>query len=304
MPRFARARPVDILDGTVDYLAETREGPVGVVDRWKRDEQGSPSAIVIAQGWFGRRRFEIPIDQVIEIDHEDRRVLLAPAAAPPESRGLLRQPVAGERVRTANGDTAPPPPGLGPQPVLCGVAEDLHAPVVVRIAARFARALAAPLILAHVTQADFPPGISAAAYGQARLLEEQHEHADEFTDNLIMISGLAPTTPVKRIIGRGTAAETLEQLAEIERAQLLVIGTTGKGSLATLLKGSVSHHVSSHAPCPVVLVPPRLSIATDEEAEETASELPDEATLGLSRTDWQPHRMSRRASTTLPPTVK
>jgi hypothetical protein len=109
MPRLARSRPADILDATVDYLAQTPDGPVGIVDGWKRNEQGRASAIIIAQGWFGRRRFEIPIDKLIEIDHKKRRVVLAPAAAPPEPTGLLHRLVAPERGRTANETTTTRP---------------------------------------------------------------------------------------------------------------------------------------------------------------------------------------------------
>jgi len=275
MPLFPRPRPADIFDGTVDYLAQTPEGPVGIVDGWKRDAQNRPSAIIIAQGWFGRRRFEIPIDKLIEIDHEERRVVLAPAAAPLEPAGLFHE------------TTTKRPQGLDqPGPVLCGVAEDSHAAMVVAVAAQLARALGAPLVFAHATLADLPPGVSAAADGQARLLEEERGHANEFIDTLLL-SALTRGTDVKRIIARGTPAETLERLAHTEGAQLLVIGTTGKGSLGTLLRGSVSKHLTSHAPCPVVLIPPKLSTCTDDdEADETLRDLPHEAGLGMSRTDW------------------
>ena len=54
----------------------------------------------------------------------------------------------------------------------------------------------------------------------------------------------------------GSAAGALE--AEIERLQpdLVVIGSRGLTGLKALLKGSVSHHVSTHAHVPVLVVPP------------------------------------------------
>jgi nucleotide-binding universal stress UspA family protein len=37
-------------------------------------------------------------------------------------------------------------------------------------------------------------------------------------------------------------------------AELIVVGSRGRGSIASLVLGSVSHHVAQHAACPVVIV--------------------------------------------------
>jgi nucleotide-binding universal stress UspA family protein len=277
MALFARPQPVDILDGMVDHLVDTPDGSVGIVDEWVRDEHGRPRALIAAQGWFGRRRLEVPLAALLEIDHENRRIILARGAAPLESTGPFQRLVELGQDRSAEEAAAALPRSPG-KPVLCGVADDPHAPKIVATAANLARKLAAPLILAHVTPAEVPPGVSAAADGQARLREEENEHANELIDGLL--ARLVPGAAVKRIVTRGTPKETLEELAGVERAQLLVIGTSGKGSLGALLRGSVSQHVISHAPCPVVVVPPDLSRSTDDE-DDDSSDIPDVTRVSL-----------------------
>jgi nucleotide-binding universal stress UspA family protein len=52
---------------------------------------------------------------------------------------------------------------------------------------------------------------------------------------------------------QGHPADMLVEEAEF--AELLVVGTRGRGGLSSLLLGSVSQHVVHHAECPVVIVP-------------------------------------------------
>jgi nucleotide-binding universal stress UspA family protein len=291
MPLFAWARRADVLDGMVDYLVDTPDGSVGILDGWVRDERGQPKALIVAQGWFGRRRFEIPLDALVEIDHEDSRIILARGAAPLEPKGPFQRLVDVGQDRSA-GETAAafPPRSDHARPVLCGVADDRYASTVAALAARLAKALAAPLILAHVTPARVPPGVSAAPEGQARLREEEKEHADELID--AVLSRLVLGADVKRVVTRGTPERTLEELADVERAQFLVIGTSGKRSIGALLRGSVSQHVVSHARCPVVVVPPDLARPGDE-GDDESGHIPELAGIGFGRSNRCWDRLDR-----------
>jgi nucleotide-binding universal stress UspA family protein len=61
--------------------------------------------------------------------------------------------------------------------------------------------------------------------------------------------------PVERIVRDGWAGPALVQ--ESRDADLLVVGRRGHGGFPGLLLGSVSMHCVAHAPCPVLVVPPR-----------------------------------------------
>lgn len=65
---------------------------------------------------------------------------------------------------------------------------------------------------------------------------------------------LAPGLTVWSEVVVGNPHQVLLDAAE--GAHLLVVGSRGRGSLASLLLGSVSVDVSAHAPCPVVVVRP------------------------------------------------
>ena len=59
---------------------------------------------------------------------------------------------------------------------------------------------------------------------------------------------------IERKAVEGQPSATLVEAAE--GADLLVLGSRGRGGFSGLLLGSVSQQCAHHAPCPVVIVPP------------------------------------------------
>jgi nucleotide-binding universal stress UspA family protein len=60
------------------------------------------------------------------------------------------------------------------------------------------------------------------------------------------------TSHVKPVVARGHPASVL--LEHAREADLLVVGSHGRGAFGEALLGSVSHHCVRHATCPVVVV--------------------------------------------------
>ncbi|TMC00181.1 MAG: universal stress protein [Chloroflexi bacterium] len=59
----------------------------------------------------------------------------------------------------------------------------------------------------------------------------------------------------RAMVHDGRPASVLIDVAEHEKADLIVVGRRGRGEVAELLLGSVSHEVALHSRRPVVLVP-------------------------------------------------
>lgn len=65
--------------------------------------------------------------------------------------------------------------------------------------------------------------------------------------------GIPPSAPVTSIAAKGQPAEVLIEASR--SADLLVVGSRGRGAFTGMLLGSVSQHCVQNAVCPIVVVP-------------------------------------------------
>jgi nucleotide-binding universal stress UspA family protein len=101
----------------------------------------------------------------------------------------------------------------------------------------------APL-LAVCALADAPGGL-----GGSRNRQEEFEQA------MIGLEKEHPETAVLRHVAIGGARDAL--LTAARDAQMLIVGSRGRGGLRGMLLGSVSQALICHATCPVGVVHPR-----------------------------------------------
>ena len=90
---------------------------------------------------------------------------------------------------------------------------------------------------------------------EEELRQSQKQHAEHALDEAeAVVQAVRPGTPIDRRIEIGDPAAMICLLAEQLGVDVVVVGSHGKGFLSRVLLGSVSEHVTRHAPCPVLVV--------------------------------------------------
>jgi nucleotide-binding universal stress UspA family protein len=86
-------------------------------------------------------------------------------------------------------------------------------------------------------------------------LDVMEREAQTVCDAGVAAARAAGAVSVSGTVHRGSAAEHL--VAASKSADLVVVGSRGRGGFVGLLLGSVAQQVASHTACPVVVVPSR-----------------------------------------------
>lgn len=140
-------------------------------------------------------------------------------------------------------------------------------PALAATAARLATALGLRLVVVHAAPAIDPPQALLApdAGGTGAMLagrvpspaddgvDGRREEIERTVRERSRRLGLGDA-PVHVALGLAPA-DLLRQVADEEDAELLVVGSRGRGSMKAAFLGSTAHALVTHAPCPVVVVP-------------------------------------------------
>jgi nucleotide-binding universal stress UspA family protein len=124
-----------------------------------------------------------------------------------------------------------------------------------------AKAVDAEIVAVHVYDvplpviaptAGVPLGIGVDQLELERMLRESAEEALS-TEWSAQLDGAG--VRYRRLLVEGTPGDVLLEVAERERASLLVTGRRGRGAIVSLLAGSVSAHLVHRSRIPVAIIP-------------------------------------------------
>lgn len=137
--------------------------------------------------------------------------------------------------------------------VVCGVDGSDRALAAARLAADLADRLGLRLVVAHAYRAQSAWRSHADTLDdQPWLLDEQRRLGGELLERSLARLGARESIDVR--LEHGHSAEALARVASSEAAELLVVGSRGRGRIETALLGSTSALLASSAPTPVMVV--------------------------------------------------
>ena len=142
--------------------------------------------------------------------------------------------------------------------IVCGVDGSADSQAALTAAIDLAARLRLRLIMANVVEPTHTPYVGSASLGGGMLRPElpttdlQEDVANELLAELSTTLGLEHAD--RRVVV-GYAAERLADLADEEEAEMIVVGSRGRGAFKAAFLGSVSTSLIGVARCPVLVVP-------------------------------------------------
>ena len=137
------------------------------------------------------------------------------------------------------------------------VAVDFSDPTdrILRVARRLAKSLDASVWVVHAAEPEpdfvgYDAGPEVVRGQVAKELREEHRRLQDYTDQL-RDAGV----DAKAILAQGPTVETLLEMAEKQEADLIVVGSHGRGMVAEMILGSVSQGLIRDGRWPVTVVP-------------------------------------------------
>ena len=145
---------------------------------------------------------------------------------------------------------------------MCGVDGSPDSQAALGVVKKLAERLEARLVLAHVAEVPVAPYAAAGGMGAGRIApqpmtlatrDDQEEAGARLLEQIAAEHGLRDAD--RRVVV-GFPAERLADLADDEDAELIVVGSRGRGRFKAAFLGSVSNSLVGVARSPVLIVPP------------------------------------------------
>ena len=144
--------------------------------------------------------------------------------------------------------------------IICGVDGSADSQAALRVAAGLAERLGTRLLATHVIPPNYssPMGLGG---GTVPLLAAQRgidvDAAERLLEETLAASALTEAQRIRteERVTAGFPAERLADLADEEQAELIVVGSRGRGAFRAAFLGSVSSDLVGIARAPVVVVP-------------------------------------------------
>jgi nucleotide-binding universal stress UspA family protein len=144
--------------------------------------------------------------------------------------------------------------------IVCGVDGSADSQAALRVAVGLADRLQLRLVVAHVAEPAYALSAAAAPFdgmvGRYVAMEAVRAHeeaAERLLEEVVAAAGLVEAEPR---VGVGVPAERLADIADEEEAELVVVGSRGRGAFKAAFLGSVSTSLVGVARCPVLILPP------------------------------------------------
>lgn len=149
------------------------------------------------------------------------------------------------------------------QRILIAVDESDTSVAAVQTGGRLAKEISAEVALIHVidTSTGFMPELE---FTVETLLDESRPAAEELLDRVQCLIG-SDAKP-RRVIRTGGPWLEITKFAHEWQADLIIVGTHGRGRLARMLIGSTAEAVLQRASCPVLVINPRYAHSWGDDA--------------------------------------
>jgi nucleotide-binding universal stress UspA family protein len=137
--------------------------------------------------------------------------------------------------------------------ILCPVEFSDSSTRALEYALTLAEETGARLILLHVVEqlADAPQLLGTSHFSVPEYQRDLVEHARARLQSVVPEEVRLWCTPEERVL-TGKAYRGILEVADQERAEVIVMGVQGRGALSRRLFGSTTHHVIREARCPVL----------------------------------------------------